>query len=684
MKQRVFAWGPIAVAVAVLAWRSIATVLARVGHPAAALDDAYIHFQYARAIAEGHPLRFETGEPVTSGATSMLWPALLAPFYLVGFHGEAIMWVAWALSFVALGALAWEAARITDRLAGRAAAVGAGAMVLAFSAFTWCATSGMEVVPFAWAIARATRRAADWADDVPEVRTPRRAGELVALAWAATLFRPEGGIVALFVAATLAVFPRTGAWKERTLSMAAAGAVLATPLLLLLLTGTTRSNTAIVKLLPGNPYYTGQALSLRVTEQVRQLVADLLNGDRFSQEFLPRACGPVWMAGLGAIGILGWRDKKRWRAVGVLLIALTMFAPCFYYTFLWNRLRYLWPFATGWIIGLACLARVVGDLAASLRPRWRIATPVLCGVFAGMLASKIDGTMDDVAWSASGIDRQQVTLGHWARDGLPPGARIGVNDTGAIAYFGDHPTFDVVGLTTDGEARYWVAGQGSRFEHYEHLAGTGHLPTHFIVYPQWMAMPMVLGDELRSASVTDYGRSILGGDTMTAYVADWSTLGSGERPWSAPDAQVVDSLDVADLESEAAHGYVLLGAREGENVVHDGSSPDGARVVDGGRSRRWRESFVAHLPEGAAARLVVRFEAPTGTVLRVVAGGEPVGDLDCSDETDWCERAVDIPARLAGRSTSIDVVVSGDGGPPGEGRDTGATLFHYWGLKTIG
>jgi hypothetical protein len=691
MKQRVFAWGPIALAVAMLAWRSIATVLARVGHPAAALDDAYIHFQYARAIAEGHPLHFETGEPVTSGATSMLWPAMLAPFYLLGLHGEGIMWPAWLLSFAALGALAWEAARITDRLAGRAAAVGAAAMVLAFSAFTWCATSGMEVVPFAWAIARATRRAADWADDVPEARTPRRAAELVALAWVAALFRPEGGIAALFVAATLAVFTRTPAWKERALSIAAAGAVLATPLLLLLLTGTSRSNTAIVKLLPGNPYFTGHALYARVTEQVQQLVADLLNGDRFSQEFLPRACGPVWMAGLGAIGILGWRDKKRWRAAGVLLIALTMFAPCFYYTFLWNRLRYLWPFASGWLIGLACLARVVGDLVASLRARgeddaeasedatfgWRIATPILCGVFAGMLASKVDGTMDDVAWSASGIDRQQVALGRWAREGLPPSARIGVNDTGAIAYFGDHPTFDVVGLTTDGEARYWVAGQGSRFEHYEHLAGTGRLPTHFIVYPEWMAMPMLLGDELESASVRDYGRSILGGDTMIAYVADWSTLGSGERPWSAPDAQIVDAVDVADLESEAAHEYALFGAQEGHDLVHDGTSPDGTRVVDGGRSRRWRESLVMHAPDGASLRLVVRFENPSGTVLRVLAGGEPVGDLDCSEETDWCERAVDIPARLAGPRTRIDVVVSGDG-------DAGATVFHYWGLKTIG
>src|SRR6185312_9307823 len=114
---------PLVVVTALLARASIHAVLHKLGHPAAALDDAYIHFQYARAIAEGHPMRFDAGEPVTSGATSMLWPALLAPFYLLGLHGEAILWPAWILSFLALGALAWEAAQITERLAGRVAGV---------------------------------------------------------------------------------------------------------------------------------------------------------------------------------------------------------------------------------------------------------------------------------------------------------------------------------------------------------------------------------------------------------------------------------------------------------------------------------------------------------------------------------------------------------------------------------
>jgi len=703
-KRRALAWGPLAIVVAILAQRSIVTVLARVGHPGAALDDAYIHFQYARAIAEGHPLRFEAGEPFTSGATSLLWPALLAPFYAVGFRGEAILWPAWGLSFLALGGLAWEAGKLTERLAGRAAAVGAGAMVLCFGAFIWCAASGMEVVPFAWAIARATRRASEWSESPAEARTSGRLRELVALAWIATFFRPEGALQALYVAATLALFPRKPAWRERTCSMAALAAIVALPLLLWALTGSARSNTAVAKLLPGNPYFVGGLLVERVLFQMRQLVGILLNGEAWSAEFLPHGGAPIWMAGLGAVGILGWRmqyggalslaaaglpgvlawrratrpDPKkpenpplptmRWRAAGVLLLALAMFAPCFYDSFLWNRLRYLWPFATGWIVGLACLARVVGDLLASVRPRWRIATPLLCGLFVGMLATKVEGAMDDVAWSASGIDRQQVALGHWVAGALPADALVGVNDTGAIAYFGGHRTFDIVGLTTNDEARYYVAGAGSRFEHYERLRGTPRLPTHFVVYPDWMGLPMLLGDQLKEATVSDAGRSILGGETMVAYTADWSKLGSGERPWTPEAGEPVDVLDVADLESEAEHEYALLGARQYEQVAREAGTPEGDIIVDGGRTRRVMERFVAHLRPGVAARCIVRLEGSPTASVHVLANDEPVGSFDLDYEPDWTERDFQVPASVAGERTRIELRVSGGV----------VTTFHYW------
>ncbi len=668
-KQRAITYGPLILVVAVLAQRTISAVLAKVGHAAAVLDDSYIHFQYARAIASGHPLRFQPGAPVTSGATSMLWPALLAPFWALGARDDAIVWASWALSFAALGALAWEASELTERLAGRVAAVGAGAMTLTFGGFVWSAASGMEVLPFAWAIARATRRASEWSEASPADRDRRHAAELVALAWIAALFRPEGAVTALFVAASLAAFPRRQAWRDRLVSLAAAASLFALPLLLWAVTGSPRSNTAVAKLLPGNPYYAGSALFTAVAANAKLLIGTLLNGQTYSAEFLPRGGAPLAMAGLGAVGVLGARAGARWRAAGILLLALTMFAPCFYYTFLWNRLRYLWPFATGWIVGLACLARLAGDLAGAVRPRWRIMTGLGCGALVGLFASRLDWVIDDVAQSASGIDRQQVLLGRWAKSNLSATARIGVNDTGAIAYFSDRTTFDVVGLTTEGEARYWVAGAGSRFEHYErlHASAPEKLPTHFIVYPEWMGMDAVLGEPLEEATVTD--ATILGGQTMRAYVADWSKLGSGEEPWTRSGAShVVDTLDVADLESEEDHDYELLGARDGEETAHEGASPDGAIVVDGGRTQRWIERFTAHLPPGAAVRGIVRLDGPPGTHVQILANGQPIGSFELGDDDDWVERTFDIPAGMGGERSTLEL--RADGGA--------MTTFHYW------
>jgi hypothetical protein len=657
---------PVAAATALLAYRAIATVLQRVGHPGAALDDAYIHFQYARAIAEGHPLRFEAGAPITSGSTSMLWPLVLAPFWALGARGEAILWPAWGLSFAALGALAYEVSRLTERLAGRTAAMGAGVMTLCFGGFTWCAASGMEVMPFAWAIARASRSAAEWAEaHATDARSRLHACELVALAWLCALLRPEGGVAALFVAATLALFPRAKRAPDRAVSLAAGAAPAAVPALLWAVTGTPQTTTAVAKLLPGNPYYVGAALTSKVATQAKTLVDTLLDGDAWAAEFVPHGGAAIALTGLAAVAVLGVRSKTPWRAAAVLALALTMFAPCFYLTFLWNRLRYLWPFASGWIIGLACLARLVGDLLGALRLGGRIATGILCGAFAGLFASKLEWVIDDVAQSASGIDRQQAWLGRWAKEHLPRAARIGVNDTGAIAYFGDHDTFDIVGLTTRGEARYWVAGVGSRLEHYERMRAA-ELPTHFIVYPQWMALDSVLGEPLTEAVVTD--ATILGGTAMRAYVADWSKLGSGERPWSHA-GDVLDALDVADLESESEHHYELLGAGDGEQVVIDGENPAGDSVIDGGRTRRTRERFIARVPQGVSARGIVRIQGPPQAVISIMADGSPADRLvlDDSGSGEWVERAFDLPPSR-GPQTRIELRV--EHGP--------VSVFHYW------
>jgi hypothetical protein len=668
--KRLLAVLPIAVPTAVLAGFAIGGVYAKLGHAGATLDDSFIHFQYARALAELHPFRYQAGEPHTMGATSLLWPVLLAPFYAIGFRDVALVWPAWILSFVALGLLAHEAFHLTKPLAGKTAAVGAACMVLAFSGFSWCAASGMEVVPFAWLLARSARRASEWSEGTAQTPTPedrrRRLVELLALAFLTPLMRPEGALASLLIGATLIAWPEPREARGRFLGVAALAAPLLPMAVSYALTGSARSNAAIVKLLIGNPYASGPALTAAVAANVRTLVGTLLNGTIWSAEFLPRGGAPIAIAGLGAIVLRGVLQKTRWRALCVTAIAVAIAVPCLYSSFLWNRLRYLWPFATGWLVGLACLSRALGDACASVHARWRIASPLACGVFVGALGVHQGWALDDVADSASGIERQHIRMGRWAKENLSAGARIGVNDTGAIAYFSDHRTFDIVGLTTKDEARYWIAGPASRLEHYERLYARSPdlLPTHFIVYPEWMACDPILGKVLFEATVRD--ATILGGTTMIASEADYSRLGSGERPWTQA-GEIVDTLDVADLESEAEHAYDLAGTRDGEQVVRAASAPDGSTVLDGGRGARAVERFIARTRTGLPTRGIVRLEASVATRIVVRAGATEVASFEATDD-EWREYTFVVPAQQGGGTTSLEL----------RPREGALTVFHYW------
>lgn len=679
LTMRLLRWAPLVLATALLSQRAIGGILEKVGHPGAALDDAYIHFQYARAMAEGHPFRFQAGEPISTGATSFLWPMLLAPFYALGFRGQSILWPAWALSFLALGALAYEAYVLAKPLAGRAAAIGAGAMVLAFGGFAWCAASGMEVLPFAWLIATSTRRASEWAED-PARRTRRGLVVLAALALLCPLMRPEGALTSVALGVVVFFFPRPHAIRVagRDVSRAEAAifvlAALAPSLLLLALTGKATSSTAQVKLLPGNPYYVVVDATLA---NAKLLVGTILDGQVWSAEFLPKGGAIIACLGLAALIWQGLTTKHHVRAALVLLLALSMFVPCVYVTFLWNRLRYLWPFATGWFIGLACLARAAASLVARFDRRAGAATvALLAGAAAGTMAVRLDWVLEDVAQSASGIDRQQSALGRWAKGALPSDARIGVNDTGAIAYFGDRKTFDIVGLTTPTEGRYWVAGAASRLEHYERLAEEkkwSALPTHFIVYPEWMGTDAILGEKLHEATVTD--ATILGGQTMRASKARWGHLGSGELPWTTT-TKIHDTIDVADLESESSHGYELLGAHEGEQRVQEGNPPSAANdataasaaiILDGGRTNRSRDRFFARLPAEGKLIGIARVETTAPATFRLNIEGKSIAQVPL-EAGPWAEIRFEVPESARGERVLIEV--SAEGAP--------FTSYHYW------
>ncbi len=678
---------PAALPTFVIAFFTVRAVLRKVGHAAASLDDTYIHFQYARAMVEGHPMRYQAGEPVSSGATSQLWPALLAPFYALGFRGESLMWPAWVLSFACLAGLAYETTKLARGLVSEAVAVAAGAMVLTFGGHVWCAASGMEVVPFAWLLVRSARRASDWCEASPAASEsqgapgPGTSGrtrgawlELVALAIAAPLMRPEGALVSVLVTFALLASPRRSGVRGRLEALVPLLGLVLTPLLLLAMTGKATSSTTQVKLAIGNPYH---PLMATFAQNARLLFRTLLNGEAWSAEFLPRGGAKIAVAGLVAVSIRGAVTQRVERALAVLALALAMFAPCAYVTFLANRLRYLWPFAAGWFVGLACLAEVLGGLFARLKRSYGLLGPALAFAVPGMFAMRLDGVIDDVALSASGIQRQHGRVAAYIAQNLPRDARVGLNDTGAIAYFGERRTFDVVGLTTPTEARYWIGGAGSRLEHYERLAreSPASLPSHFAVYPEWLGCPPVLGERLFEATVRD--ATVLGGPSMQVFRANTALLGSGEAPVTALPG-VVDTLDVADLESEAEHGYALLGAADGEQTAESGpltTEPPQERtlvVADGGRTNRRNERFFARLTSGRAHVGLVRARAASDgdgdVTVRVLVGGREVATFTAST-SGWTEERFVIPAdAVSTTATPIALVVA----------HGALTTFHYW------
>jgi len=475
--------------------------------------------------------------------------------------------------------------------------------------------------------------------------------------------RPEGALGSFTVAAALVIRRERGLVR----ALPAFLAPLLPPTVCLLFTGHAVTSTALAKWLPLNPYYHAPELVSAVAANLQILFGILLNGELWTSVFLPSGGKAVaWLAFLAPL-VVGAKEGRPWRGIFVVVLAAGMLIPTTYETFLVNRVRYIWPFAPGLIVGLAALSESLGGFVerggGALRRAISQLPLVLSGVVVGFFLSRLGPSMDDLATSSEAVWLQQVSLAKWAGTALPADARIGVNDTGAIAYFSSRTTFDIVGLTSAGEAKYWAAGAGSRFEHYEALP-KDRRPTHFIVYPEWMAVNPVLGEALTWRAVR---HTILGGTMMVAYRARYDLLGSGELPQNPifRAKQPVDVLDVADLESESAHDFRLFDATKANDVVVEA---DG--YADGGRTGRRQDRFVLRLVPGGS--IVLRLGSAIAARVNVSADGRLLGAIEVG-VTPAEEAAVTVPADLAEGKHKVDV--SADGSVR-----TFDTL-HYWAYR---
>ena len=124
---------------------------------------------------------------------------------------------------------------------------------------------------------------------------------------------------------------------------------------------------------------------------------------------------------------------------------------------------------------------------------------------------------------------------------------------------------------------------------------------------------------------------IVGGSEVVVSRADWSLARSGEN--FRGEGKLKDTLDVADLASEAEHDYEMhmpLIGLEPANLLTRKRSPDGEVILDGGRELPGAEEFtITNLSPNRPVEVVMRTtDAPFA--LQVQADGKNLGEWPSS------------------------------------------------------
>jgi hypothetical protein len=222
------------------------------------------------------------------------------------------------------------------------------------------------------------------------------------------------------------------------------------------------------------------------------------------------------------------------------------------------------------------------------------------------------------ARASKNIHDQQVEVGRRIALSSPRDAIVLVGDAGAIPYVSGRHAVDALGLGGYMHmpfVRAAVHGEAATMELIERLPPSAR-PTLMALYPNWFpGLTGTFGRERDKVTITD--NVICGGVTKGIYDADWSAMRGSDPGPDEPDLGVVlDELDVADVVSEQAHGYVSPAPQGGWPVFGVHETGVGTRRFDAGRviPRGQEESFTVKEAVPAGGAMFVRADASTGAV----------------------------------------------------------------------
>jgi hypothetical protein len=641
------------------------------------LDDVYIHLQYGKQIGSGQFFRYNTGDPISTGASSLLYALVLGAAWMCGAYGPQLLWFAVELGSICLATTTVLAFAVGRRLAGQAAGVWAGLLVASCGPLVWGATSGMEV-----GLAAVGMTGLVYAFIREQPRRRYLLTPLIAVPTA--LVRPEALVFACAFCAAIWISVIAGKWRRQlsTAVMVRGLAVSLTPVLAgaaqlvfyQVVTGTTAANGVQSKSLLNPDTWWPTEFADQAATNLRGYLA-ILSGLSNQDFTFP---GALALAVLGLFGLAFGQPRRRLLAMAWGLGLLSAFcAIATLRTAPWQNVRYLQPFLALFVLLVVLGVHALARLATADTRRMLL--------HAGLCLALLFSSAMLPTWAvrlgeeAATIRDGPVSIAHWLRTNIPPGDSIGVNDVGATAYFSGHRIVDLMGLTTNGMAAPTNSGPGSMYEALRHLP-VAQRPTYFSIYDTWPGPPMhdlakagVLGTPLMTFRLDTPNRPEFGLLTVcesdhscaqvSVYRADWSLASTGDEPHIRLPGPLRDYLNVGDLANEHDHLYAVDNAQIGlepKTLLRSVAYPDGHKVPDSGRHIVGGESFtVSHLTPDRALQITARtqpaHDTPTESrQLQVTVDNHPAGTwtLPPTDPLGWHESTFTIPANLLTTSTA--------------------------------
>lgn len=644
------------------------------------LDDVYIHFQYARQMAQGQPYIYNPGDPATSGATSFIYPFVLATGHLLGF--QELNLGLWAMIIGALALLMsmWAMYHVCRHIGCRQwLAVLLPIWFGINGAVSWHFMSGMETgLMICFTLLT-----------LYTLLSHQLHGFIIA-ATLLSLTRPEGSIMAAIATVAMAMQLRRDITQSDTKSIPHHWLLwLAIPVI------TAFIQPTVNYLITGTPSATGtQAKSIlasippdwsviiaRITDNFATMWREFIMGDNAERnlQYLP-----ILLPLFGLIGLARMLRVKQWRWVGLAIVGwflATTAAVSTLDTAFWHFKRYQMPlmilffplagYGIHWLLtrlnensSLQNLRIMVISYIAIVIPLFSI--PMLYTFWQFHLIN------------VDYVYRQPYQMALWLRENTADNATVAVHDVGMMRYMGNRRTLDIVGLTTPGAAAYWRNGPGAVAEFLlreqpDYIAsyGEGHgygLGT--LAETRLYANPLAIF----TVNLDARANVALAADSQGIYQPDWSEADyprqvvEGSAFNYTSGFRYADGVNVGDIASEQSHDYrwrnttpqpgfatEIRDMQYGTNPIH---------LLDAARHINGEESFVIRdLNPDFDAMLITR-------VHMIHAGTIDIYVNDVFIDTRvitqipgfWLDLATLIPAELVTETMTIRIVPHvGDG-----------------------